>query len=85
MDILCLDKMVIVISQRIRADLLAADVDSTNRGLRHGAYRQFIYWRCGKLGFGIRKVIPSCCVWRVRDTFPSTLGNYTGFRAGQVV
>jgi hypothetical protein len=77
--------MTIVISQRVYADLLAANVDVTNRGLRHGAYRQFTYWREGKMGFGKRKVIPACCVWRIRDEFPSQHQVYTGFKEARIV
>ena len=77
---LCLDPMVVRISQRIRADLYAENVDMGNRGLRHGAYRQFTYWRHGKLGSNVRRVIPSCCILRIRNAFPSVDGRYTGFK-----
>ena len=46
--------------------------------MRHDAYHQFVLWRHGKLGIGNRRVILSCCVWQIRQTFPSENGQYTG-------
>ena len=43
-----------------------------DRGRRHAAYRQFIVWQ---LGAGNRRIIPSC-VWKIRDRFPDSLGQY---------
>lgn len=48
--------------------------------LRHGAYRQYICWRFGKQAEGSHPAIPSCCVRRIREEYPSLDGLYSGFR-----
>ena len=50
-----------------------------NRGMRHGAYRQYVMWQCGYLGKGRRVVIPACCVWAIRKVYPSENGIYRGY------
>lgn len=48
--------------------------------LRHCAYRQYISWRFGVPPNDSHAVIPSCCVWGVREAYPSLDGQYSGFR-----
>ncbi|XP_064424371.1 P2X purinoceptor 7, partial [Latimeria chalumnae] len=48
--------------------------------LRHCAYQQYIHWRFGGLEKENCAVIPSCCIWKIRETYPSLDGQYTGFR-----
>lgn len=48
--------------------------------LRHSAYRQYICWRFGEQADGAHPVIPSCCVWRIREEYPSLDRRYSGFR-----
>ena len=79
MDLFILDPAVLAIANLYRADMLAAVQRHDNDARRHDAYRQFILWRHGRLGRGQRRVIPSCCVWRIRGEYPSADGTYTGF------
>lgn len=53
--------------------------------LRHCAYRQYISWRFGVPPNDTHPVIPSCCVWRVREEYPSPDGQYSGFRPVRIV
>uniref|UniRef100_A0A8D3B044 P2X purinoceptor n=1 Tax=Scophthalmus maximus TaxID=52904 RepID=A0A8D3B044_SCOMX len=48
--------------------------------LRHCAYAQYVSWRLGVPPADAHPVIPSCCVRRVRDEYPSPDGRYGGLR-----
>ncbi|XP_068452361.1 P2X purinoceptor 7 [Clinocottus analis] len=48
--------------------------------LRRCAYAQYISWRFGVPPAGAHPAIPSCCVRRIRDEYPSPDGRYGGFR-----
>nr|XP_013814104.1 PREDICTED: P2X purinoceptor 7-like [Apteryx mantelli mantelli] len=58
------------------------DLNSTNVNdkLRHCAFKQYIHWRFGSFDLEHRTVIPSCCRWKIRDTYPKADGKYTGFK-----
>lgn len=55
------------------------DDHNSNATLRHMAYRLYVLWRFGYLGAGNRVIIPSCVIWKIRHTYPSADGQYTGF------
>lgn len=73
----------LVIASRYRADVLAAGKENDyNRNNRHAAYRRFILWIHGYLSADNRRVIPSCCVLKIRDKFPDSFGQYRDFVGG---
>ena len=46
---------------------------------RYAGYKQFTWWVHNHLGFGVRKVIPSCAVWGISETYPAPDGKYISF------
>ncbi|KAL3842849.1 hypothetical protein ACJMK2_020830 [Sinanodonta woodiana] len=42
-------------------------------------YRQFMSWIWHHPGKGNRRILPSCAVCKIRDTYPDPLSNYVGF------
>ena len=75
-----LDPFNISLHNGFRNDLLGDMEDGNyNKCLRHGSYRLYM-WIHNKLTAGDRRVIPSCCVWKIRDSFPDPFGQYTGLK-----
>ncbi|KAF7221502.1 uncharacterized protein [Nothobranchius furzeri] len=68
----------------VRAEADIRDPGESHRQFRYAAYRNFIVWQYGLLGPGVRIVIPSCCVWKIRDRFPDPNGQYVGFLPSRV-
>ena len=78
--LIVLDDTVLGVAMKNNSDLWYYTFDVNNNACwRFTAYRQYIMWHWGKLGYGNRKVIPSCVVRKIREKFPDPNNNYTGF------
>ena len=83
-ELLILDRGVLWLQRTFRKDIIVYEDESSEMAAyRHAAYLQFILWQYGKLTTGDRRVIPSCCVWKIRDCFPDPTGSYTGYVPGR--
>ncbi|XP_066933254.1 uncharacterized protein [Clytia hemisphaerica] len=76
----CLDEDLLVLNIKARCDIRADVWNFETRELRKAAYRQFTLWKYGRLGNNNRRVVPSCCVLKVRSEFPSPNGIYLGYK-----
>ncbi len=82
-ETVCLNEHVLRAAISARNDYLQMGTNpNNNESMRHLAYRQFIYDIFGRLGRGVRTVIPACSVTAIRNRYPGS--TYTGFRAGRV-
>lgn len=75
-----LDEHTIEVALMNNADWLNLPRIFTAAKMRNTAYRQYILWFWGKLGYKNRKRIPSCIKWQIRDRYPEPDGNYQGYR-----
>lgn len=82
----CLDAGYLRIHRQYREEITVLgqlrEPGDDNREFRYAAYRHYIFWQYGSLGGGNRKVIPSCCVFKIRETFPDPHGQYRGYTPG---
>lgn len=66
----CLQREVLKTVLHMLNNMRGDDINIQNRSLRYAGYRQYTWWVHNRLGRGIRKVIPSCAIWAIRDTYP---------------
>ena len=77
---ICLDKDILEVCIKSTADFYAEEFDFSANSYRKAAYRQYILWKFGKLGYHNRRVIPECVVRMIRAAYPSPDGIYMGFK-----
>lgn len=57
----------------------AVEPGESNTQFHYAAFCQFVVWQYRALGQGHRVVIPSCCVWTIRDCFNDPHGQYQDY------
>ena len=77
---ICLDRGVLELAIRARCDIRADLPDYSTQSYRKAAYRQYTLWKYGKLGRGNRRILPSCVVTMIRQSYPAPDGRYMGYR-----
>ena len=70
-QVVCLHKEVLKTVLRMLNNIRGDGIDIQNKSLRYAGYRQYTWWVHNRLGRGVRKVIPSCAIWAIRDTHPA--------------
>ena len=76
----CLNIAVLRTTLSMLNNLRGDNLSYENNALRYAAYRQFTWWVHNRLGKGVRRVIPSCAIWAIRDKFPQENNVYEPFR-----
>ena len=75
-----LDREILTVAIHQRCDFRADPIDYSNTSYRKAAYRNYILWNDGHLGFRNRRVVPSCVTWSIRSQYPDSRGQYMGFK-----
>ena len=75
----CLNLAVLKTTLNMLNNLRGDNIVYENDSLRYAAYRQFTWWVHNRLGKGVRRVIPSCAIWAIREKYPNEDNNYIPF------
>ena len=51
-----------------------------NKSLRYAGYRSYTWWVHSKLERRVRRIIPSCVVWAIRNLYPDPNNDYVSFK-----
>ena len=76
----CLNNAVLKTTLSMLNNLRGDKLSYNNDSFRYAAYRQFTWWVHNRLGKGVRRVIPSCAIWAIRDLYPDDNDSYIPFR-----
>ena len=80
-NLYCLEDGYLRLHRQYRNDVWlvgdAREPGDDNREFRYAAYWQYIFWQHGSICQCNMHVIPSCCVWKIREKYPDPLGQYT--------
>ena len=77
---ICLARGVLELAIRARCDIRAYLPDYSTQSYRKAVYRQYTLWKYGKLGRGNRRILLSCVVTMIRQSYPAPDGRYMGYR-----
>ena len=76
----CLNNAVLRTTLSMLNSLRGENLVYENNAFRYAAYRQFTWWIHNRLGQGVRRIIPSCAIWAIRDQYPDETNTYVPFR-----
>lgn len=80
LEIVCLHKEVLKTTLAALNYFQGNVIEFTNQAFRYAGYRQYTWWVHNRLGQGVRKVIPSCVIWKIRDKYPDNDNIYVSFQ-----
>ena len=76
----CLQEQVLKTTLYMLNNIRGDTINIRNSSMRYAGYRQYSWWVHNHLGKGVRKVIPSCAIWAIRDTYPEHSGYYVPYQ-----
>ena len=74
----CLQDQVLKTTLHMLNDIRGDTINVRNTSMRYAG--QYTWWVHNHLGKGVRKVIPSCAIWTIRDMYPEENGYYVPYQ-----